>query len=144
MGGMVEDQEVIDLRWTLSWCSQQTRWWLPSDPTASLTIAASSFSRNTRLDLTLHPYIMQHRNTSQDGYLPRKEWYSLPMASSFVTRPQIQRDFTRFATTFQPKVQITQNKNLVKDIVNIYHIIVISYQTFMLISQKKSYKLLRF
>ena len=48
----------------------------------------------------------------------------------------IQRDFTKFAVTFEPKVQITQNKNLVKAIVNIYYIIVSSNQTFMPVSQK--------
>ena len=51
---------------------------------------------------------------------------------------EIQRDFTKFAVTFEPKVQITQNKNLVKAIVSIYYIIVNSNQTFMPVSQKKS------
>ena len=32
---------------------------------------------------------------------------------------EIQRDFTKFAVTFEPKVQITKNKNLVKAIVSI-------------------------
>ena len=44
----------------------------------------------------------------------------------------IQWDFTRFVITFEPKVQITQNENLVEGIVNIYHFIVISYQTFIM------------
>ena len=30
---------------------------------------------------------------------------------------EIQRDFSRFDVTFEPKVQITQSKNLVKDII---------------------------
>ena len=45
---------------------------------------------------------------------------------------EIQGDFTKLAITL-----ITQNKNLVKDIVNIYHIVVNSYQTLMPVSQKK-------
>ena len=48
----------------------------------------------------------------------------------------IQKDFTKFAVTFEPKVQITLNKNLVKAIVNIYYVIV-NNQTFMAVSQKK-------
>ena len=54
---------------------------------------------------------------------------------------EIQRDFTRFAVTFEPKVQIAQNKNLVKAIVNIYHIVVNSNQIFMPVSQKKIVKI---
>ena len=53
---------------------------------------------------------------------------------------EIQRDFTKFAVTFEPKVQITQNKNLVKVIVDIYYIIVNSNQIFLPISQKKNRK----
>ena len=51
---------------------------------------------------------------------------------------EIQRDFTKFA--LKPKVHITQNKNLVKAIVNIYYIIVNSNQTFMPVSQEKIIK----
>ena len=54
---------------------------------------------------------------------------------------EIQGDFTKCAITFEPKVQITQNKNLVKDIVNTYHIVLNSYQTFVPVSQKKIVKL---
>ena len=52
---------------------------------------------------------------------------------------EIQRDFTTFAVTFEliSKVQITQNKKPVKSIVNIYHIIVNSNQTFIPVYQKK-------
>ena len=57
---------------------------------------------------------------------------------------EIQRDFTRFAVTSEPKVQITQNKNPVKDIVHIYHIIVNSNQRFVPISQKKIEKVVAF
>ena len=53
---------------------------------------------------------------------------------------EIQRNFTKFAVTFEPKVQLTQNKNLViaiVNIVNIYYIIVNFNQTFKPVSQKK-------
>ena len=53
-------------------------------------------------------------------------------------------DFTRFAVTFEPKVQITQNKNPVKDIVYIFHIIVNSNQNFVPVSQKKIVKIVAF
>ena len=68
--------------------------------------------------------------------------WSTGQTGSFESRhtKEIQRDFTKFAVTFEPKVQITQNKNLVKAIVNIYYIIVNSYQTFMPVPQKKTCK----
>ena len=50
---------------------------------------------------------------------------------------QIQWDVTRFAVPFEPKVQITQNKDLVKDIDHIYHKQIKSYIPFMQVSQKK-------
>ena len=54
---------------------------------------------------------------------------------------EIQRDFTKIAVTLEPKVQFTQNKNLVKAIVNIYYIIVNSNQTFMPVCQKQIVKI---
>ena len=53
---------------------------------------------------------------------------------------EIQGDFTKFTVTFEPKVKITQNKNLVKAIVNIHNVIVNFNQTFMPVSQKKNRK----
>ena len=53
----------------------------------------------------------------------------------------IQRNFTKFAVTFEPKVQITENKNLLKAVVNIHHIIVKSNDTVMPVSQKKILKI---
>ena len=50
---------------------------------------------------------------------------------------EIQKDFTRFAVTSEPKAQITQKKNPLKDIVHIYHIIVNSNQIFEPVIQKK-------
>ena len=49
---------------------------------------------------------------------------------------EIQRDFTRLAVTFEPNVLITQNINLVKDTVRIYHIIVNSNRTFVLVFER--------
>ena len=89
--------------------------------------------------------MMQRKNALQNGDLPRRVGYS----QQLISRPnrllrdqtkEIQGDFTKFAITFEPKVQITQNKNLVKDIVYIYYIIVNSYQNFMPVSQKKIVK----
>ena len=57
---------------------------------------------------------------------------------------RVARSSQIFAVTFEPKVQITQNKNLVRAIVNIYNIIVNSNQTFMPVLRKKSLKLVRF
>ena len=51
---------------------------------------------------------------------------------------EIQMDFTKFAVTFEPKVQITQNKNLVKAIVNIHYIIVILTKHLCPFLRKKS------
>ena len=56
----------------------------------------------------------------------------------------IQMDFTRFAVTFESKVQITQNKNPVKENVHIYYIIVNSNQKFVPVSQKKIVKVVAF
>ena len=54
---------------------------------------------------------------------------------------EIQRDFTKFTVIFEAKVQITQNKNLVKAIVNIHYIIVNSNHNFLPVSQKKIVKM---
>ena len=53
-------------------------------------------------------------------------------------------DFTRFAVTFETNVQITQNKNPVKDNVYICHIIVNFNQNFVPVSQKKIVKVVAF
>ena len=53
---------------------------------------------------------------------------------------EIQMDFTRSTVTPEPKVQITQNKNPVKDNVHIYHIIANSNQNFVPVLQKKIVK----
>ena len=50
---------------------------------------------------------------------------------------KISRDFTRFAIISQPKVQITQNNNLVEANYIAYHIIVNFYKTDIQLSQKK-------
>ena len=61
---------------------------------------------------------------------------------SLVTRPK--KDFTRLAVTSEPKVQITRNKNPVKDIAYMYDIIENSYQNFVLVSQKQIVKIVAF
>ena len=50
---------------------------------------------------------------------------------------EIWRDFTRFAITSKPKIQILQNKNLVEANYIAYHVIVNFYKTDIQLSQKK-------
>ena len=50
---------------------------------------------------------------------------------------EILRDFTRFAITSKPKIQILQNKNPVEANYITYHVIVNFYQTDIQLSQKK-------
>ena len=57
---------------------------------------------------------------------------------------EIQRDFTIFSVTSEPKLQIKQNKNQVKDIGYIYPINVNSNQNFVPVSQKKIVKVVAF
>ena len=54
---------------------------------------------------------------------------------------EIWRDFTRFAIISKPKIQITQNKNLVEANYIAYHIIVNFYETDMQLPQKKCSKI---
>ena len=53
-------------------------------------------------------------------------------------------DITGFTVTFEPNVQITQNKIPVKDNIYIYHIIVNSNQTFVPVSREKMVKVVAF
>ena len=93
---------------------------------------------------------MQHKNGLQNDDFSKKK--RVGYGQQLINRldrflcnqtkdKEIQRYFTKFAVTFEPKVQITQNKNLVKAIVDIYYIIANCNQTFMPVSQKKIVKI---
>ena len=73
------------------------------------------------------PLHMQKQNVLQDGNCLRRVEFDqlLKNHSDRILHNQtkeIQMDLTRFALTSEPKVQITQKKNPVKDNVHIFHI----------------------
>ena len=145
-GGIVGDQEVIDLRWTLSWCASPTL--QSADPMVTarpnsmpdINCIVIQLEHKTGSILCTHTScsveILARRRSSKSRILPMTD--RSPNRVPSWPEKKIQMNFTRFTITFEPKVQITQNKNLVKDIVSIYHIIVILTKLLCQFLRKKS------